>query len=71
MQQNDSLPKKCAKVSIYLVISVLPWFIIFAVANALETSKKSDGEINIVNFDKNRYSKTVDHSNFESLNQDF
>lgn len=71
MQENDSIPKKCAKISIYLIISILPWFIIFAVANAIETSRKADGKIKIFNFENEKLASAVDHSSFKILQQNF
>jgi len=72
MHENDSVPKKCAKISIYLILSILPWFIIFAVANAIETSRKKSTEIKVINYKPTHNKKSVvDHSRFKELQKEF
>ena len=71
MQEKGKVQRKCARITIYMIISILPWFIIFVIANALELKNKATGDIKIVNYEKKEYKSPVDHTKFKELKKDF
>lgn len=71
MSKKTHINKKWNQILKNSIFIVLPWFIIFGIAESIEEYNKSSEYIKIVNYDKKEHQSPVDHKEFEELQKEF
>lgn len=67
MSENNISINKSVRVLKYLLITILPWIIIFFVAKYVEENNEASEYIKIVNYEKKDYKQPANHGEFEEL----
>ncbi len=71
MSKKSKFKRKWNRIIQYAVVTILPWIVIFIIANQLEKNNEASDYIEIVNYDDKDQTAPVDHGEFEELQQDF
>ncbi len=71
MQKKRWIKRKYTKFIIFLIISSIPWFIIFLVTKTIETQNNTHSDVKILNYDTLKVKSPVNHTDFEILKQKF
>ena len=71
MQENRNTGCKTRKFITYILVLLVPWYLIYIIGYSVEESNLISADSIIVDFEKEKLPSVVDHSKFEILNKDF